>query len=130
MIIAWDKEARDYAEENGIKKRHKSGKGMWSEAYFNTEAERNAYAKGIDDGAGWDSPEWWAKDDIIPGEDYTITQSWSVIDVLEQGLHDGVVLTLAQAREILDIIDKRHDASIGVNWDVISCHIDMYLQNH
>lgn len=33
-------------------------------------------------------------------------------------------LTDEQALDILHDIVNQHDASIGINWDVISCHID------
>ena len=52
-----------------------------------------------------------------------IALTWSVDDVI--GLNDNK-LTREQAIGILDNILSHHDASIGVNWDVIQCHIDMY----
>ena len=29
-----------------------------------------------------------------------------------------------QVREVLRLMKHRHDASVGINWDVIQCHID------
>ena len=29
-----------------------------------------------------------------------------------------------QVREVLRLMKRRHDASVGINWDVIQCHID------
>jgi hypothetical protein len=63
----------------------------------------------------------------IADENYTIDSTWSVQDVLEQCKNDVVIVTPAEAREILDWIDKKHDATIGINWDVISTYIEMYL---
>ena len=52
----------------------------------------------------------------------TIELSWSFIDV--QSLDDS--LTDDQAREILQNVKEGQDAELGVNWDVIQCHIDEY----
>ncbi len=40
---------------------------------------------------------------------------WSIEDVQGERPH----LTDDQAREVLAVIDRRHDASIGINWDFI-----------
>jgi hypothetical protein len=40
---------------------------------------------------------------------------WSIEDVQGERPH----LTDDQAREVLTVIDRRHDASIGINWDFI-----------
>src|SRR6056300_1144277 len=44
-----------------------------------------------------------------------ITVTWSVDDVLEMRPN----LTVDQAREVLHAIKHNHDASIGINWDVV-----------
>jgi len=59
----------------------------------------------------------------------TISLKWCVGDVLSQVEGRDKTLSLDQAREVLAIIEHRHDACIGVNWDVIDCHIDMYLDD-
>jgi len=43
---------------------------------------------------------------------------WSVADVLE--LRPD--LTPDQALDVLHQVDHKHDATIGVNWDVLDCH--------
>jgi len=55
----------------------------------------------------------------------TISLKWSVDDVLGR----DETLSRDQAREVLANIDHSHDACTGVNWDVIDCHIGMYLDN-
>jgi len=60
-------------------------------------------------------------------EDFKISINWSVEDVLAQAEQDEVEITAQEAKEILQWIDNKHDASIGVNWDVISVYIGMYL---
>ena len=56
-----------------------------------------------------------------------ITISWHVDDVLGRGKESETPLTIEQARDILANIDRYHDATIGINWDVIDIHIDLYL---
>lgn len=50
----------------------------------------------------------------------TIEISWHIDDVLEVRPD----LTNAQAREVLAQAKDRHDASIGINWDVLAIHAD------
>lgn len=49
----------------------------------------------------------------------TITISWHILDV--QNVRPD--LTDAQARDVLEALERNHDASIGVNWDVIDATI-------
>lgn len=58
-----------------------------------------------------------------PEDEDTIQVSWSIDDVLEQAVQDEIGITEDEAREILAITKRRHDASIGINWDVLSAHI-------
>jgi hypothetical protein len=59
----------------------------------------------------------------------TINITWSTEDVLEQAkTHHGITLTEAQADEIVGMLLDKHDACIGINWDVISYTIDEYLE--
>ena len=61
-------------------------------------------------------------------ENYTIQITWCVEDVLHQAEEEGIALTLEQCKEVLDHVDKNHDATIGINWDVISEGIN-YITN-
>jgi hypothetical protein len=49
-----------------------------------------------------------------------ITVSWCVDDIKEVRAD----LTTEQCREVLQKLDYKHDASIGINWEVISCVAD------
>jgi hypothetical protein len=59
----------------------------------------------------------------------TISIIWSTEDVLQQAKDMEIELSEAQADEVLEIMKHKHDATIGINWDVIACHIQMYLNN-
>lgn len=50
----------------------------------------------------------------LTSPDYYI-DTWSIDDVLEE--HEW--LTLDQAREVIELMYRYHDACIGINWDVI-----------
>ncbi len=50
----------------------------------------------------------------------TIEISWHIDDVKEVRPN----LTDAQAREVLEQAKRRHDASIGISWDILAIHAD------
>jgi len=56
----------------------------------------------------------------------TIQLIWSTDDILGYANEIGVTITYEDAEKILDNIYHFHDASIGVNWDVIGS----YIYNH
>jgi hypothetical protein len=60
----------------------------------------------------------------------TIELSWHIKDI--QWLYESYdeynfQMTDEEARDILSIILSNHDASIGVNWDVIGYYIDEWI---
>ena len=60
----------------------------------------------------------------------TISLEWCVLDVKQQ-LKDrgkGEKLNVEECREVLDKCLHRHDATIGLSWDVMDCHIDDILE--
>ena len=52
---------------------------------------------------------------------------WDIWDIHRKAEEMGVELTDEQAQDILDTIYADHDASVGVNWDVIETNIEFYL---
>lgn len=63
------------------------------------------------------------------GAENKISANWCVADVLDQAERDEVEITEEEAKQILLNVDRYHDAEIGINWDVISCHIDMFINS-
>lgn len=53
--------------------------------------------------------------------------SWGLRDIKKQAEEDDVTLTKEQAREIANAIERTHDATIGINWEVISEHIRIWV---
>jgi hypothetical protein len=58
----------------------------------------------------------------------TIAIKWCTEDVLWQAEQLDLELTENQADDILESLENKHDASIGINWDVISYYIEDYLR--
>lgn len=54
--IAWDRESSDYASEHGFRAARKNKRLNTSVEEFETEEERSAFMKGMEDGNGWDDP--------------------------------------------------------------------------
>ena len=52
-----------------------------------------------------------------------ISINWHFTDIQE--VDDS--LTNDEARQILQLIKKNHDANIGVNWDTIKAWIDYFI---
>ncbi len=52
---------------------------------------------------------------------------WHIDDIIERAKERDILISEQQAIEILFIVERRHDASIGINWDVIDVHTDWYL---
>lgn len=49
---------------------------------------------------------------------------WHLEDIMGRAKEREIELTKDQGLKILSIMDKRHDCSIGMNWDVIDYYID------
>jgi len=50
---------------------------------------------------------------------------WHIDDILERAKELKVKMTRKKAKEILLTMRSKHDATIGINWDVIDYWIDM-----
>ena len=48
-----------------------------------------------------------------------ISVVWIVDDVAERCHEIGIYLTLDQKREVLRRLKRKHDANLGINWEVI-----------
>jgi hypothetical protein len=60
----------------------------------------------------------------------TIEIKWNTDDVIMQADAMNIELTEEQADDILESLENKHDANIGINWDVISFYIDDYLNRN
>jgi len=55
----------------------------------------------------------------------TESVKWSVEDFTEYE-HDKYTITKEQAQEALERMIQKHDASIGINWDVVEYYLTEY----
>jgi hypothetical protein len=51
---------------------------------------------------------------------------WCEDDVLELAMEEGIKCSRKHAREIIDEIDHKQDASIGISWDTIRVYLNEY----
>jgi len=58
--------------------------------------------------------------------DTQITITWTIEDIKDRGEYQDIFINDSMAKEILVNIKHQHDASIGINWDVIDSHINKY----
>jgi len=75
--------------------------------------------------------------DLSPGDllskelaedvDKTIAHVWHIDDVLSRAKERSINLSEEQAKEILQLVDKGKDASIGINWEVLDVYTDSYI---
>lgn len=52
--------------------------------------------------------------------------SWHIVDILSQAEDDGVKLSEPEAAYILMQTKRNHDSTQGINWEVISAHIQSF----
>jgi len=57
-------------------------------------------------------------------EDIVAVAIWQVDDVLGQAKETGIKIIRKQAEEIIERIDRRQDASLGISWDTIDAYLD------
>jgi len=58
----------------------------------------------------------------------TISIKWSTDDVLGTAESMDIELTEQEADNILEEMERCHDAELGINWLVIESYIESYIQ--
>ena len=56
-----------------------------------------------------------------------INPSWCTQDIFEQARNNGIKLSKKECGYVLDYCINDHDASVGINWEVIDNYIDMVV---
>lgn len=67
--------------------------------------------------------------DMIYDEGRVIHHSWDIQDVLDQAKRDGHTLSDDEAKIILQDILNQVNSDVGINWCVISIHIENMVNN-
>jgi hypothetical protein len=57
-------------------------------------------------------------------DDVVAVSIWTREDVLSRAKEIRYRLTKDQVDEVLEEVNRKHDASQGINWDVLGCHIE------
>ncbi len=65
----------------------------------------------------------------LGGAEEVILEGWSIADIKSQAEDDGHEITDEQAINILRYLKQHFDATIGINWEVISSAIAEELSN-
>jgi hypothetical protein len=53
---------------------------------------------------------------------------WCTEDIICQAEEHDVTITNEEAKDVLMMMEKHHDASVGINWEVIDVYIDLFVQ--
>lgn len=64
------------------------------------------------------------QDDILENDGETIYIAWNIMDVLEQAKNNDIELTTQEAKDVLALQYRKHDAEQGVSWDSLDYWID------
>ena len=57
-----------------------------------------------------------------------ITVEWRVDDVRDRAEVLDFELSLDEQRQVLQCIERDHDANVGICWDVIDTHIENFVR--
>lgn len=66
--------------------------------------------------------------ELVEGN-HVCVQIWQAGDVISRAEERGITLTETEANWVLDEMDHRQDASIGINWDTMDFYIDELVKD-
>ena len=68
--------------------------------------------------------------ELLRKEGYFVQNLWTDQDVIEYGKDSlGYEISPEQALEIFELLGRRFDANIGVNWDMLEVVIEEFFKN-
>jgi len=65
--------------------------------------------------------------EFLKNEGYFVENLWTTTDIIGTGENMDIEITEEQAKEIMELMGRRHDATIGVNWDFIEAMIEEFF---
>lgn len=68
--------------------------------------------------------------ELLRTKGYFVQNLWSYEDIIGCGEGMGHEISEEQALEIMELMGRRHDATIGVNWEVIEVIIEEFLNQN
>ena len=64
----------------------------------------------------------WQRDDVL-----SVAKDWRTWDsIAKMSFPNPVSMTAKQADEIVEEIDRHHDCTVGINWDVLEYWVDEF----
>ena len=64
------------------------------------------------------------------GRQHVAVAIWGEDDVLGRAKELGIECSRAEAREIIDIVDRKQDCSLGISWDTLDNYLwELKLQH-
>ena len=66
---------------------------------------------------------------LLKEEGHFVENLWCSGDIIGTGENMDIEISEEQALEIMELMGRRHDATIGVNWDFIETIIEEYFNN-
>lgn len=57
-------------------------------------------------------------------EEHVAVAVWSEDDVIHRAEEINVKISREKAQEIIDRIDRKQTATLGITWDTIDCYLD------
>lgn len=61
---------------------------------------------------------------IYKPSDHIAIAIWSIEDVINQAKENGIKITKKQAEKVIDFIDRKQDATLGISWVTVDCALD------
>ena len=66
---------------------------------------------------------------ILANKEGFVSFNWHWSDVQDRAKENDIELTKVQSMDILMEAHRRHDAEVGISWDVLDVYIDMEIDN-
>jgi hypothetical protein len=79
------------------------------------------------------SKETWEHIKSLKGEfinGNAIAIIWTTEDVLTESENIDTEISEEEAQEVLGILDRTHDAMMGISWDTIRCYINEIIHDN
>lgn len=67
--------------------------------------------------------------EVLASAGYFVENLWTDFDIIHRAKENGIKVSKKQAKEIMGIMGRRHDANNGVNWDFIDACVEEYFNN-
>ena len=53
---------------------------------------------------------------------------WHINDVIDRSCQQGISISEVEAREVIGLVERKQDCSLGISWDTIDAYIDIIVE--